>query len=102
KIVETSGTTRQWVRLSYTMHSDDRTQSSVYRVIFSSTLNATRNQFVNPYIALDDISFTSQCAVQSGPVVLPTLPNHSTQTTPKPDSCPTISCITPNRTKICL
>src|SRR5699024_5168854 len=78
------------------------TSSAVYRVIFSATLNATANEFVAPYIAIDDISFTSQCTIQAGTVTLPTLPNHSTQTTPKPDNCPTISCTNSNGTKVCL
>ena len=78
------------------------TPNALFRVLFTATLNTTSNQFVTPYIAIDDISFTPECNIQTGPVVMPTLPNHSTMTTPKPNNCPGLSCISPHGHTICL
>ncbi len=76
--------------------------NALYRVLFTATLNASQSQFVQPYIAIDDISFSPECTIHTGPVVMPTLPNHSTMTTPKPNHCPGLSCISPHGHTICL
>ena len=89
-------------RWSYYSFSLGYYPTGVYKVIFTATLRMTLDSFSIPYIALDDISFSSQCTLYKGPIMLPTLPNHSPITTPLPDNCTTISCTNSNGTKICL
>jgi len=80
----------KWVRYSRRLDMIASSATAyLYRIIFSATLNATAGAFVDPYIALDDLSFSSQCTIRPGPV--PTVPS---QTGPPPsDNCTTITCI---------
>lgn len=72
-------------------------------VTLSSPLaDATDDAFASPYIAIDDIFFTSECTILDQMPTLPTLPNHSLQPTQRPNGCLTYSCIGKNGTQLCL
>src|SRR5699024_7516613 len=73
-----------------------------YQVILTASLNVTANMFVVPYLAIDDINFTPACTLVNQVPTNVTLPNGGKITTVKPNSCPTISCVTTNSTQICL
>lgn len=64
--------------------------------------DASTDSFATPYIAVDDIFFTSECTILDKVPTPPTLPNHSAQPTPKPNGCLTFSCIGKNGTQLCL
>lgn len=88
----------KWVRYSAGL---DGYPSGVYRVVFTATLNATKDSFSIPYIAIDDISFSPQCTLQAN-VVMPTQADHSPMTTPPSDNCATISCLDAKGKSVCL
>lgn len=97
---EIGGFSAKWVRYSNRLSGYPR--GFTYRIIFTATLTANSTNFVDPYVALDDISFSKECTITTGPIVVPTLPNHSPMTTPPPNNCPTISCLDSTGKQICL
>ncbi len=74
----------------------------VFSAPFSTASNSATTAFGTPYIAVDDIFFTSECTILSRVPTPATLPNHSPQTTAKPTNCLTLSCTGPNGTQICV
>ena len=77
------------------------TEGHTYKMILSSSMQYS--SYPNPYIAIDDISFTKQCALWSdGPIpTLETLPGGMTQTF-APDDCSTVRCKNNESQSICL
>lgn len=92
-------TDRYW-RFSQSITPESLT--TVYKVVITATMTASSSDYVMPYVALDDISFTRDCSIVSSGPTMVTLPNHRPVTTRRPDSCPIMSCLTANSTKICL
>jgi len=91
---------QKWVRYAPLL-DNVKDLGGTYRVLFTAVLNATSG-FVDPYIALDDISFSAQCTMQSNLNVVTDPVSHSTLSTAKPDTCATISCAGNDGSPVCL
>lgn len=94
-------TSYSWV--SYHVSLDLFNSSVPIAVTLSAPFDdASTDSFASPYIAIDDIFFTSECTILDNVPTPATLPNHSPQPTSKPNGCLSLSCIGMNGTKLCV
>lgn len=57
-----------WARHAYTLSETvvASERNAHFKILLWATLNSTVDEFVPPYIALDDLSFSSDCVIQTG------------------------------------
>lgn len=105
-IKQISTVEQQFVNYVFDLEDFSSPKLEPFRVILTAAFDVKPNTWANPYIAVDDIAFSSGCLVlDSLPPV--TLPGGITVTTAKPpiiSNCSTVSCLSKANPKqtICL
>ena len=72
---------------------------AIYKIQFISVMNVTTDQFVVPYIAIDDVTFSNGCLKFNGNLPTTTTKRYSTTKSP---ICETIKCANSNGKIICV